>query len=493
MSLALLLGLVLPMAAGWLVVRASLPREASALARIGSAALAGLCGLGLSSLLPLLWLLAGGRLGGIYVWIDAVSFASLAAILGLRAWRRETGGGARPAARSVGDGALRSGLDLIAPPIFFFALFLAAVACALLAVRLPHGEWDAWAVWNQRARFLFRAGSGWRDAFSDDLSWSQTGYPLLLPLSVARLWTYSGETTLAPSVVAAMFTLAAPAALAGAVAGTTRPLAGAVAGLLLLGTPGFLIWGAAQYADVPVAALFAGGLAAWVWAERSGDRRRSAALALGGLLLGLAAWTKNEGLVAAAAAIAARTALTARGRGARAALRDLCPIVAGLALPAAAWVAFHLGVVPDVMPRLPPWVPRTPLRQRALDPDRWLAVLSATVRAMPGAALGIPLLAPLLAALLGARARGVLRSPAVLAAVLVYGVHLAMFATTPWPLAWHLETAAERLLLQPWPALLLGLFSATASVLPALPTQGGGQLGRAAVDGAEQHAAGEGE
>ena len=86
--------------------------------------------------------------------------------------------------------------------------WLARAACVVLLLvsfavpvieylRSPHGQWDAWAIWNQKARFLFRAGEGWTASLA--IPWSAPGHPLLVSLSVARLWAYAGaERTAAP-------------------------------------------------------------------------------------------------------------------------------------------------------------------------------------------------------------------------------------------------------------------------------------------------------
>lgn len=55
-------------------------------------------------------------------------------------------------------------------PWYFTAALGVALASAVImfivcTLTKPHGEWDAWAIWNMRARFLFRAGEFWRDAF----------------------------------------------------------------------------------------------------------------------------------------------------------------------------------------------------------------------------------------------------------------------------------------------------------------------------------------
>jgi len=83
-------------------------------------------------------------------------------------------------------------------PWYLIALFVLAAALAVImfltAVSYsPHGEEGAWSIWNLKARFLFRAGSFWREAFSSDLSWSHPDYPLLLPALVELCWKVAGQ------------------------------------------------------------------------------------------------------------------------------------------------------------------------------------------------------------------------------------------------------------------------------------------------------------
>ena len=98
-----------------------------------------------------------------------------------------------------------------AVPWYLTALFALAIVLAVTmflgaVVYNPHGEEAAWSIWNLRARFLFRAGAFWRDAFSSDLSWSHPDYPLLLPGLVALCWKLAGqESTDAPIAIAFLF------------------------------------------------------------------------------------------------------------------------------------------------------------------------------------------------------------------------------------------------------------------------------------------------
>ena len=73
---------------------------------------------------------------------------------------------------------------------FVAGLALAVVAAIANYCKSPLGDWDAWTIWNQRARFLLRGSEQWRQAFSP--VFAHTDYPLLLPSSNARLWSYLG-------------------------------------------------------------------------------------------------------------------------------------------------------------------------------------------------------------------------------------------------------------------------------------------------------------
>ena len=74
----------------------------------------------------------------------------------------------------------------------------------------PEGEWDAWAMWNLHARFLFQPGQVWQAMFDPALeALTHPDYPLLTPAMIALSWRALGRiSTLAPIVTALIFTLA---------------------------------------------------------------------------------------------------------------------------------------------------------------------------------------------------------------------------------------------------------------------------------------------
>jgi hypothetical protein len=464
---AVLLALALPGVAAFTALGRLGLAGRSAAQRLASAVLALLAGVGVASLWTFGWLLAGGTLGAGFRIADALLWAGAAAGLGL-SWRR------RAVPRPAGGEGSRGRLDplaAVAVAVLALAFVLAALRLARVAEWLPHGDYDAWAIWNHRARCAFRWSGGHPGAF-EGCTGAHLEYPLLLPLSVARLWAHAGETTAAPIALAFTFTLAGAAAVALTAGRIAGALPGAAAGLLVLGTPTYPYWGAVQMADVPLAALLAAGLGSLLLASREAGRARNAYLALGGLLLGLAAWTKNEGLAAAAIAFAVRLAFAWRSGGARAAGREAAWLGMGVSLPAAAWLVFHVGISPAVAPELSSQSGGEALAKLA-DAGRWGLVLAQLGEAFPGGGVGLPLAVICVALLLGARPRAILRSEAVCTAAAMYLVYVVVFVATPQPLGWHLDTAGLRLALQPWPALVLGLLAASPPTPRPSPASAG--------------------
>jgi hypothetical protein len=448
--------LVLPAAAAWSVISRLDPEPARgpiALAlRTGASCV---LGAGFASTVTYAWLVGGGTLGPRYALFDAVFFLAIA-VLGRQ--RREP---------------LRAGPPPPLSPVEAIALGLTAAGVLLLAAALidrasaiPHGEWDAWAIWNDRARFLSRGGAEWRAAF---VVTSHPEYPLLVPLAVARLWTFAGETTAAPIATAVVFSLAPVLVLVGAVGRRSGAVAGASAGLLLAATGSWLHWGVAQYADVPLAALVAAAVALLLDADAQAPRRRNS-LALAGACLGFCAWTKEDGILFAGVFLAWTAVRGSRALGTsrvRSSLGRLGALAAGAALPALARVHFQLFLSPGFAWDFTTNQTLGTTLERILDPERWRTIVSALPPLFPGFAWALPLVAVAVAALLGARPRDVIRSPVLIPVLAVYAAYSLVYAGTPLPLEWHIGTSAERVLLQAWPALLIAVLALVPQAPPA--------------------------
>jgi hypothetical protein len=232
---------------------------------------------------------------------------------------------------------------------------ISAAAMAGLSEAFPHGNWDAWAIWNVRARFLTAGGELAQRAWSDAIT--HPNYPQLLPGFVARCWAYGGTISVsAPIATGFLFWAALLSLVTGGVALLRGPSLGLLSGLVLVGAPFFLREAPSQYADVPLACFMAGALLLLLLARP----------ALAGAFAGLAAWTKDEGLLFLAVFIVA-AALFRRGwlRAAAGAI-PAAALVLVFKLAIASGSRFHARPQPafaDAAPHRP-----GPLRSRIVGP-----------------------------------------------------------------------------------------------------------------------------
>lgn len=272
-------------------------------------ALASGIGLGVSSIGFFLALCAFGSARNSYFLADGVILLLVALT-----WWRKSGSSRNPKlplrsqAAPVSSAAKLLGSALAAVSV------LAVAGFVRLSIRKPHGEFDAWTIWNLHARFLFRGRDHWVDMFSAHLPTynsrvvtgivSKPDYPLLLPASIARLWHYAGnEALFIPALVGGIFTFATAALLVSLVARSRDSAQGYLAGLILLGTPAFIVEGAHQFADVPVGFFLLATLGLLYLYDCHQDRGY---LILAGTTAGLSLWTKNEGFVVVAAIFCVR-------------------------------------------------------------------------------------------------------------------------------------------------------------------------------------------
>jgi hypothetical protein len=426
-------------------------------------------GLGITAVGLFGWLVVAGVPDRKLAGVELVVLAALAALLA----RRRGARAATPDDRFTVEGSTRPRARIIVPA--FVATLLCAVAAFIgLSASRPHGGWDAWMNWNLRARLLFRGGPEWRAAFSPLLEWSHPDYPLLAQGSVVRAWVYGGGETLAgPSMIAFLFTFATLGLVTTAVAvfrGRTQAM---LAGLVLLGTPFFIFHGTSQYGDVPVGYYFLATLVLAALHDRHGERTDAFAM-LAGLTAGLAAWTKNEGIMFLAAVVVARLATAVRpmdprrlGREARAFAIGLLPmlVIIGyfklrLAPPNDLMSAFGSG---EILGRL-------------ADPRRYLLVARAFATGILGfGANGLVSGVWLLVAYglcvwvrpQAANTRWLRMTGAVMGLMLLG--HAAVFVATAEDVARLLDSSLERLLLQLWPATVFASF-----MLLATPSEAAG-------------------
>ena len=323
-------------------------------------------------------------------------------------------------------------------------------------LRTPHGHWDAWAIWNLRARFLYRAIEHWENAFSPLLYWSSPGHPPGLPAAVANGWKFVADETVAiPMIVAAVFFLSTIGILGSALSSLTGRWQAGLAVVCLTGTPLFLSHGASQYADVPLGFFL---LATVICLVRYDSRSEPQVgwLVLAGLTASLAAWTKNEGWAFLLAVLSSRLLLAVKEHCPRRFFRETARFLTGAAPVAAVGLVFKIFLAPPSS-----FVSAQNLDQiltKLSDLSRYGEVLVAFGRQMSFFGEGIVVAMAIYGLLAGARQQVLdderVGGPAIILAISLIAFFM-VYVITPENLEWHLRTSIHRLLLQLWPVTIL--------------------------------------
>jgi hypothetical protein len=423
--------------------------------------------------------------------VDAVVFAVL--VVALRLQSRM--GWAKSAAVSPRDEeSWPAWFQRTLTAAFVIVLLVALYFAVMRTLAFPQGEgWDAFAIWNLHARFLFIGGDHWRDGFTSMVGGSHPDYPLLLPAAIAHFWAcLGGDDPRVPAVIGMVFTWATVGALYAALSTLRSRVQAMMGAIALLSTPFFTEQGTAQYADVPLSFFFLSAVVLLclfdVKPAATPALGRSGQLVLAGLAAGLAAWTKNEGLLFLVAIVAARLVILIRAaRTARDATpgdtrqtknalwAGLVPLLAAL-VPGLLLVAYYkhsIGIPGDLFSD-----PATAL-PKLLDPARYWAIIAGYGKGLfrfgrwlwvPGTLLMLGL------SIASGRDARFTRQPgfrtSLLALALTLAGYFAVFLITPYDIHWHLRFSLVRLFLQLWPSavflVFLSLRGAPARLKPAI-------------------------
>ncbi len=184
-----------------------------------------------------------------------------------------------------------------------FSLVLAALIPLWIQAKFfPFGGWDAWSVWNFKAKFIFLAQDKWTNLF-DPLLWrSSPHYPLLLPLINTWAWTVFGRSApIVPMMTSMVFIFLVSGLLYFGLYRATRSWASILAPLGMMLIPFFGTIATSQYCDIVLSVFLLAGMICFLESLRDGDGR---AAACAGILWGMLSFTKPEGMLAAVIATA---------------------------------------------------------------------------------------------------------------------------------------------------------------------------------------------
>jgi hypothetical protein len=454
-----LLAVVLCLATGFVIVCLGWSRQSPLSHLLLKASLSAGCGLGIFSLVYFLFPVLS--LSGL-IPVDLVVLGALLVCL-IRVRKSRTPELNPVDARAASETSNRSIARVLAGG-FALSLVFAVYSSAMRVLANPHGAgWDAFAIWNLRARFLFRGGPHWKDGFSASLPWSHPDYPLLLPASIAHFWRYLGtENQAVPCVIALVFMLSTVGLLVSSLSALRGSNQGLLGGIVLLGTPFFVEQGTAQYADVPLGFFVMATIVLLCLHEEG--RHGPRLLGLAGLMAGLAAWTKNEGLLFLSAIVLERMLVLLRHEGRKSCWRQMAPMLLA-ALPVLLVLGyFKLRVAPagDLFSGA------NSTLHKVLAPDRywaivkwygkefmrfghWMLIPGTVVLAAYYFLVGKHPIPDTIPDRLGIRS-------SVLAIALTLAGYFAVYVITPYDIYWHLRFSLNRLFLQLWPSAIFLFF-----------------------------------
>lgn len=417
-------------------------------------------GFGASSCLVFVWMIVVGRLTrGVFV-CELMLLVGLCVLLG----RRRRGTISTTTAQLEGI----SISSFSGPYVLRLAVSVASLSAVIrfwyLSAQDPHGQFDAYAIWNLRARILYRGGDYWTHI--SRMAGVHPDYPLLIPASVARSWEFIGrETQLIPSAIGLLFTFATIGIVAFSISRLRGERQGLLAGLILLGTPFLITQGASQYADVPLSFFFVATVALLFLYTQSPSQTHL--LILAGMAAAFSAWTKNEGILFLVLLFFVHFLVTAAAEGIKRWGSEVVTLLMGAA-PIVVVIAIYKACVAganDVIAAqgLGFTVPKL------LDMSRYHLVMSQFARGLFSfggwsPTFAMPVLLFFYFLLLGAsveKKHAAATSVAVLLPMLMIVGYFFTYIVTPLDLRFHLETSLTRLILQVWP---LGIFAYFAIV-----------------------------
>jgi hypothetical protein len=392
---------------------------------------------------------------------------------------------------------------LHSPRTTHYALLLSLLLSLLItttsfinfSIRRDQGAFDAWMIYNRAARFIFRDPANWQATLSPNLSWGfHADYPLLVSANVAWAWASLGaENIRVPLVQSGLFFFACIGILFTALAQIRGVGQASLAAIILMSISGFVRSGSGQTADVPLAFFMLASVAAMSLRGRSpkqspiteddqtssfdyaqdenvrAERSRSVSpgkaafsssdilLILSGFMAGLAGWTKNEGLLFIAVSVFVLFIKFLREKSPYQFLYYLL----GLAFPALVILYFKfLAPAGDLFSGS-----LTDNLARISDPSRYLLILKSLgseLLSFGGWLLPLLPLIILLFLVFGSKPevemKQTFRALSIILALQLLG-YLAIYLITPHDLAWQLDTAFDRNILQIFPSFIFLFFA----------------------------------
>ncbi|MBU0993164.1 MAG: glycosyltransferase family 39 protein [Proteobacteria bacterium] len=294
---------------------------------------------------------------------------------------------------------------------------------------------------------------------------THTDYPLLIPAAISRIWGYIGSDTLhAPMIVAFLFTFSTVGLIVSAMILIKNRNHGYVTGLILLSLTFFTIHGAGQVADVPFGFFVLSTMVLFFLKDKLPEKSAVFCF-LAGMMAGLSAWTKNEGLLFIIIILFSHFIVTVFKQGRASYFKEIRPLFLGLS-PVILIIA-HFKMNLDISNDLVSKRSAESLVKLLFDPERYLIVGKSYLYYLNKKFLAIIITFPLMLIALklsGDKNIKVSSTISALAILLLLFGYFMIYIITPHDLAWHVKTSLSRLYLQVMPSVVFVFFMLLNSI-----------------------------
>jgi 4-amino-4-deoxy-L-arabinose transferase-like glycosyltransferase len=227
----------------------------------------------------------------------------------------------------------------------------------------------------------------------------------------------------------------------------------ALAVIVLLATPSLLLFSTFQTADIPLTYFLIASTSLLILASNSNHR---GLLFLSGIMAGLAAWTKNEGVPF----LLIVTVCTLFISGIRQARTHLPFLLAGMALPLFTIVLFKIFVPANndlfVNNGL------SEIISKLLSPERYIQIMThllSELLQLGGWPFSIVIILFVYGWIMGIRSSGSLIEKFSWVILLSqFTIYMLIYIITPYDLEWHINYSMSRLLIHIFPLALFSFF-----------------------------------
>lgn len=171
---------------------------------------------------------------------------------------------------------------------------LSVFSYSFFVISVRWGDWDAWAIWSQHAKFL-TGSSYFVNLFTEDIAWTHPDYPLMLPSIIAIFWKSLGlYSAYVPAVFAYLIAVSLVLMILSSFLEKKFPISGISIFLIMTYSSVLFPFANSQQADTIFAAFI---LVPMVLLNHLPNDKSIFHLLLIGFFSATCGWIKNEGLV----------------------------------------------------------------------------------------------------------------------------------------------------------------------------------------------------